>query len=159
MPLDVDDVKKNGIQILYLGYWEKCDPQENYYLATKVIDFKPSEFRTEQTFSKYNSVDDKLDPFHYYTAYVKYGYGRATEEACKEIRNKYITREEGVRLVHKYDNEFPKRNFEEFLKYINITEEKFYETLDKFRSDLIWKKNNYKSEKYCENWELRNIVS
>lgn len=159
MPLDVDEVKKNEIQVLYLGYWERCEPQENYYLATKVTDFKPNEFRTEQTFSKYSSIDDKIDPFHYYTAYVKFGYGRCTEEASREIRNKYITRDEGVKLVHKYDNEFPKRYFEEFLKYIDINEEEFYETLDKFRPQHLWKKNNHKTAKFCENWELKHKVT
>lgn len=158
LPLEIDDVKKNEIQILYLGHWERCEPQENYYLATKITDFKPNEFRTEQTFSKYSSIDDKIDPFHYYTAYIKYGYGRCTEEACREIRNKYITRDEGVKLVHKYDHEFPKRYFQDFLKYINISEEEFYETLDKFRPMHLWKKNNHKTTKYCENWELKQKV-
>ena len=158
LPLEIDDIRKNEIKLLYLGYYERCEPQENYYLATKLTNFKPNELRTEQTFSKYNSIDDKVDPFHYYTAYVKWGYGRCSEEACKEIRNKYITREEGVKLVQKYDSEFPKRYFEDFLSYTDIKEEEFYETLDKFRSPLLWKKvgNDYR---YCKNWKLKYTVS
>ena len=100
LPNDIDVLKKNEIQVLYLGEFEKFEPQENYYLATKISKFVANSERTPQTFSKYNAIDDKIDSFHYYTAYVKFGYGRCTEEATKEIRHKYITREEGVNLNH-----------------------------------------------------------
>ena len=59
------------------------------------------------TYSKYNSIDDKIDDFHYYTTFVKFGIGRATYDASQEIRSGDITREEGVSLVHKFDGEFP----------------------------------------------------
>ncbi len=158
LPLDINDIKKNDIQLLYLGHWERCEPQENYYLATKITDFKPNDMRTEQTFSKYNSIDDKIDPFHYYTAYVKFGYGRCSEEGSKEIRNGYITRDEGVKLVQKYDHEFPKRYFKDFLEYTNISEEEFYETLDNFRSPLLWEKTG-NDFRFCNNWKLKHLVS
>ena len=61
--------------------------------------FKPSPERTVGTYSKYNSIDDKIDDFFYYTTYIKYGIGRATYDAAQEIRNEEITREEGVALV------------------------------------------------------------
>ena len=157
LPLDINDIKKDDIQLLYLGHWERCEPQENYYLATKITDFKPNDMRTEQTFSKYNSIDDKIDPFHYYTAYVKFGYGRCSEEASKEIRNGYITRDEGVKLVQKYDHEFPKRYFKDFLEYTNISEEEFYETLDNFRSPLLWEKTG-NDFRHCNNWKLKHLV-
>lgn len=159
LPLDVDEIKKEEIKLLYLGYWERCEPQENYYLATKLIDFKPNEYRTEQTYSKYNSIDDKVDAFHYYTAYVKFGYGRCSEEASKEIRNKYITREEGVNLVNKYDSEFPKRYFQDFLNYTGIKEQEFYETLNKFRPSHLWEKSGINNPKHCADWKLKIKVS
>ena len=76
----------------------------------------------------------------------------------KEIRHNYITREEGVKLVHKYDHEFPDKYFKDFLSYININEEEFYETLDKFRSDHLWEKNGNDS-KHCKNWTLKHKVN
>ncbi|WP_415271989.1 N-acetyl sugar amidotransferase [Candidatus Pelagibacter sp. Uisw_121] len=157
LPLDVDEIIKKDIKLLYLGHWERCEPQENYYLATKITNFKPNDLRTESTFSKYSGIDDRVDPFHFYTAYVKFGYGRCSEDASKEIRNQYITRDEGVKLVHKYDHEFPKRYFKDFLEYTNIKEEEFYETLDSFRSPLLWEKtgNDYR---YCNNWKLKHSV-
>jgi len=157
LPLEISTLKKNDIRQLYLGEFEKFEPQENYYLATKVSRFEASPERTQQTFSKYSSIDDKIDNFHFYTAYIKFGYGRTTEEASKEIRHKYITRDEGIKLVHKYDNEFPKRYFYDFLNYLDISEDEFYETVDEFRPEHIWEKkgNDYK---FCNNWVLKNKI-
>jgi hypothetical protein len=62
-----------------------------------------------------------------------------------------------VQLVHKYDSEFPKIYFKDFLEYTNVKEEEFYETLDSFRSPLLWEKtgNDYR---YCNNWKLKHTV-
>ncbi len=157
LPQNLEEIENDGIKILYLGHWERFEPQENFYHATKISNFQPNDIRTEQTFSKYNSIDDKIDPFHYYTAYVKFGYGRCSEEASKEIRNGYINREEGVKLVHKYDHEFPKRYFYDFINYMKINEEDFYDTLDKFRKESLWE-NVGGDRKYCQNWKLKHRV-
>ena len=154
LPMDEVEAQKEKIRIVYLGYFENLQPQENYYLAAKLIDFKPNDRRTEQTYSKYNSIDDKIDPFHYYTAYIKFGYGRCTEESSMEVREKYITRDEAVKLVHKYDNEFPARYFNDFLKYIDMPEGEFYETLDRFRPSHLWEKIG-NDPLHCKNWKLK----
>ena len=113
--------------------------------------FIPNVERTEGSYSKYSSIDDKLDPFHYYTTLIKFGIGRATYDASQEIRNNKITREEGINLVKKYDTEFPKKYFEFFLKYVDITEDDFWKYIDQFRSNKIWKKE--KNE-----WALNNPI-
>ena len=61
--------------------------------------FKARPFRSQGTYSKYNSIDDKIDDFHHYTRFIKFGIGRATDDASQEIRNKHITREEAKILV------------------------------------------------------------
>ncbi|MAL65519.1 MAG: LPS biosynthesis protein PseA [Candidatus Marinimicrobia bacterium] len=154
LPMDEDEALREQIRIIYLGYFENLQPQENFYLAAKLTDFKPNDRRTEQTYSKYNSIDDKIDPFHYYTAYTKFGYGRCTEEASIEIREGYINRDEAVKLVHKYDHEFPERYFKEFLDYIKISENEFYEKLDEFRPSHLWDKVG-NDPTHCKNWRLK----
>jgi hypothetical protein len=89
--------------------------------------------------------------FHYYTTLIKFGIGRASYDAAQEIRNGKITREEGVNLVKKYDQEFPIKYFKEFLEYINISEDLFRETVDKFRSPHLWCRENGE-------WKLRHAV-
>ena len=66
-------------------------------------DFKAAPERTVGTYSKYNSIDDKLDDLHYYTTFIKFGIGRATSARAHELRDGKISREEAVYLVKKYD--------------------------------------------------------
>jgi len=107
--------------------------------------------RNEGTFSKYASLDDKLDGFHFYLAYIKFGHGRCQSDAAHEIRDGHITREEGVALVKKYDGEFPKKYYQEFLDYCSISEQEFNEIIDSWRGEHIWK---YKNSK----WILKHPV-
>lgn len=144
LPPSIIDLKKTKVVQSFLGYYIKWDPQECYYYAAKNTGFKPNTERTEGSYSKYSSIDDKIDPFHYYTTFIKFGIGRASHDASQEIRNEKITRDEGIYLVRKYDDEFPNKYFNEFLDYIDITEEKFYSIIDSFRSPHLWKKENNK---------------
>ena len=142
LPLDEQEVKNKDISVMHLGYFHKWDPQEMYYYAAKNTGFKANTERTEGTYSKYSSIDDKIDCFHYYTMFIKFGIGRASFDASQEIRNGKITREEGINLVKKYDSEFPKKYFKDFLNYIDIDEKTFWNTVDKFRSPHIWEKKD-----------------
>ena len=150
-----DPLKKkdtDNLEVHYLGYYLKWDPQECYYYAVENTGFKPNRERTEGSYSKYSSIDDKIDPFHYFTTFIKFGIGRATYDASQEIRNGKINREEGIKLVQLYDNEFPKKYFNEFLKYISLNEKQFFNIIDKFRSPHLWKKNK------LGQWQLRNSI-
>ena len=95
LPLNQDDLKKAKIEQRYLGYYKKWDQQEAYYYATQNTGFKANDERTEGTYSKYSSIDDKIDTFHYFTTYIKFGIGRATYDSSQEIRTGKITREDG----------------------------------------------------------------
>jgi N-acetyl sugar amidotransferase len=138
VPPDAGFLESRGIEVHYLGYYLKWDPQECYYYAVENTGFRSNSERTEGTYSKYSSIDDRIDMFHYFTTLVKFGIGRATYDAAQEIRNGKITRSEGVHLVHKYDQEFPKTYFRDFLEYIDISEETFWKTVDRFRSPHLW---------------------
>lgn len=152
VPPTRDTLEKARVEVHYLGYYLKWDPQECYYYAVEHTGFQANDERTEGSYSKYSSIDDKIDPFHYFTTLIKFGIGRATYDAAQEIRNGKITREEGVNLVHKYDQEFPAKYFHEFLDYIGLSEAEFWETVDQFRSPHLW-------EKHDGNWRLRHVVS
>ena len=131
--------------------------------------FEASPERTPGTYSKYNSIDDKIDDFHYFTTMTKFGIGRATYDASQEIRSGDITREEGVALVKRFDLEFPERFAEEIFKYLSInskefpTASKMFEQpiidrayfmalADTFRSPHLWKKEG-------DQWLLRHSVT
>lgn len=151
IPPSADFLESKGVEVHYLGYYLKWDPQECYYYAVENTGFQANSERTEGTYSKYSSIDDQIDMFHYFTTLIKFGIGRATYDAAQEIRNGKITREEGVHLVHKYDQEFPQKYFKEFLEYIDISEKQFFETVDRFRSPHLWGQVDGK-------WVLRHTV-
>lgn len=139
LPILKKDIK-NNFEVHHMSYYKYWDPQENFYYASKYCGFETNQERTEGTYSKYSSIDDKVDNFHYYTTLIKFGIGRATYDACQEIRNKKITRDEGVNLVKLYDSEFPKKYFSDFLEYVDFSKSDFVKIIDSFRPEHIWKK-------------------
>lgn len=154
LPIKEKEIEKTNIQVHYLGYYLKWTPQEVYYYAVENTGFKARPFRTQGTYSKYNSIDDKIDDLHYYTTYIKFGIGRATYDASQEIRNKHITRDEGVALVNRFDGEFPDRYFHEIMEYLDIDPDYFKGDLaNRFRSPHLWVKD------HCGEWKLRHNVS
>lgn len=152
LPAHIDELERSKIEVHYLGYYLKWTPQEAYYYAVENTSFQANPVRTEGTYSKYNSLDDRIDGFHYYTTYIKFGLGRASYDASQEIRNKHLTREEGVALVHRFDGEFPERYFREIMDHIGMKPESFIELCDTFRSPHLW-------DKVKGEWQLRHVVS
>ncbi|MBF89515.1 MAG: LPS biosynthesis protein PseA [Candidatus Marinimicrobia bacterium] len=135
----------------FYSYFHKWTPQENYYYCVEHTGFKPNPERTEGTYSKYASIDDKMDGFHYYMRYIKFGLGRCMEDAAHEIRDGHITRDEGIALMKRYEGEFPKKYFKNFLEYLDISENHFWEVVDSWRLPHLWGKNGSK-------WELSHPV-
>lgn len=168
LPMAPEKLSKKKIEVHYLGYYWKWHPQGAYYYSVEHADFQPSPERTPGTYSKYNSIDDKIDDFHYHTAFTKFGIGRTTEEAAQEVRSGDITREEGVALVKRFDGEFPERFAKEIFEYLSINEKQFpkaykhfenptmtrelyFEYVEKFRSPHLWKQTS-------DGWKLRHTV-
>jgi len=148
----VNELRGKGMQMHYMSYYHKWDPQENFYYASEHTGYQANPVRSEGTYSKYASLDDKLDGFHFYLMFIKFGIGRATSDAAHEIRDGHITRDEGVSLVKRYDEEFPTKYFEESLEYLDVDEAHFLEIVDSFRLPHVWVKTNGE-------WKLRHTVS
>ena len=168
LPANPAQLKEKNVEVHYLGYYLKWHPQSCYYYAVEHGGFEASPERTPGTYSKYNSIDDRIDDFHYYTTGTKFGIGRASYDAAQEIRSGDITREEGVALVKRFDHEFPERFAEEIFKYLSINDKEFpvaskmfeqpimdreyFRVLtDQFRSPHLWCFDNGQ-------WKLRNTV-
>ena len=168
LPANPDQITDNNIEVHYLGYYMKWHPQSCYYYSVENGGFEASPERTPGTYSKYNSIDDRIDDFHYYTTLTKFGIGRATYDAAQEIRSGDIDRDEGVALAKRYDGEFPERFAEEIFQYLSIPEKEFpkasqmfeqpimdrayFDNLtDSFRSPHLWKYENGQ-------WSLRHVV-
>lgn len=145
-------IRDNNTEIHFFGYYKCWDPQECYYYARENTNFTPNTERSEGTYSKYASLDDQIDGFHYYLAFIKFGIGRTTSDTAHEIRDGKIEREEGIALIKRYDAEFPLKHFKTFLEFCDISEEEFHEVIDSWRSEHLW-------EKIDDNWVLKTDIS
>jgi N-acetyl sugar amidotransferase len=168
MPAHPGRIEEQKVEVHYLGYYLKWHPQSCYYYAVEHGGFQASPERTPGTYSKYNSIDDRIDDFHYLTTFIKFGIGRATYDAAQEIRSGDINRDEGVALVRRFDGEFPDRFADEIFRYLSIPPEQypkaskmferpimdrlyFDRLTDQFRSPHLWRYADGK-------WELRHKV-
>jgi len=139
LPTSPEVLHSKGVDWTYLGYYKKWVPQEAYYYAVENAGFEANPLRTEGTYSKYNSLDDKVDGFFYYTRWIKFGVGRTMMDSAQEIRNHHIDKQEANALMQRYEGEYPKRYEQEFLDYISMSQEEFLALCDDFRSPHLWK--------------------
>lgn len=141
-------------EVHWFSYYEKWHPQGNYYYACNNTGFEANpEGRSTGTYSKYASIDDLTDDFHYYLGFLKFGIGRCTSDAAHEVRDGEITRDEAVALVEKYDGEFPRKNMQHFLDYVGIDNEKWlHQVFVRFMPKEIWERD----ADFC--WTPRNRV-
>lgn len=150
-----EEIRAVGIQMHWFSFYKKWVPQENYYYAAEHTGFKANpDGRSEGTYSKYASLDDKVDGFHWYLGHIKFGMGRASRDSQMETRAGHITREEAMALVKRYDGEFPKKYYPEFLSYLGISDKEFREVIDFYRelSPHLWRQVNGE-------WSLRHTVN
>jgi len=152
LPVAVEGMIKSGIGVYYMSWFENWRSQEKYYYSMEHGGFELNPERSEGTFTKFSGLDGKIDGLQYYSTYIKFGIGRAAYDAAQEIRHSYVTRDEGVALVKRYDGEFPKKCHQDCLEYMGINEDTFWKTIDSYRSPHIWKKD-------VNEWIMRHEIS
>lgn len=151
LPIDPHKLEETGTEVHYLGYYHRWHPQETYYFSVENTGFMPNMHRTEGSYSKYSSLDDKIDWLHYYTAHVKFGLGRATYDSAQEIRNGDITRDEGISLIKRFDGEYPHQYINDCLQYMDISLDQFTEVIENARTPHLWKEGS-------DGWELKTPI-
>lgn len=136
---DLGEVEDVGVQAMYFSYFFRWSMLENYEYIKDKFDFMLAENgRTQGTFTNFDSLDDKIDNLYYYMQYVKFGFGRATRDACRMINNNQMDRATALQHVRDYDHEFPSQDHAAHLDYLGLDEAEFMETIDKHRNSEIW---------------------
>jgi N-acetyl sugar amidotransferase len=134
-----------GTRGIFLSNYINWSAKEQTEIIIKEWGFEPLENERERTFNMYDKSDDAANGTHDYLKYLKFGYGRATDDASTEIRHGRMTREEGIIKVLKHDPARPK-DLDFMLKFLNIDEDYFEKCIESMRDTGIWKKNNGKWE-------------
>jgi N-acetyl sugar amidotransferase len=130
------EIESVGLRGIYLSNYHRWDSKQQHESMIQKYDYESAEQR--RTFDRYNDVDS----FHYsgihdYIKFLKYGYGKVTDHATREIRLKRLTREDGISLVEKYQYRKPV-DLDIFLNWLGFSENEFWQTIDKHRDPSAW---------------------
>lgn len=146
-----EEIQRVGVRGLHIGFFDPWDANEHTKLVMDRYGWKPSPVPFERTYRTMSNLDDRYENgAHDYLKWVKFGYGRATDHACKDIRNGHMTRAEGIEMVRKYDH-VKSSDIYHWLNYVNRSEEWFDTIADTFRSPKVWVRDDKGI------WHKRNI--
>lgn len=146
-----EEIERVGVRGIYLSnffYWNAKFHAES---MIEKYDFSPVAYRRDRTFNLYAKIEDHANDVHDYLKFLKFGYGRATDDASMEIRHGRMTREEGIEMVRQYDSTEP-ATLQTYLDFLGISRDKFYELVEPMRDPAIW-------EKIGGEWKIKDSVA
>lgn len=135
-----DDVAKKNLFFTHWSYYENWDPYRNYLVAKDNCGLQEKKDANSGTFTNFAQNDQALYSLHAYLMYLKFGFGRATQDVGIEIRRGALSREQGKHLVRIYDNQYPEIFIKSYLEYYQMTKDEFDEVLDKYANKDLFKK-------------------
>lgn len=148
-PPTEEELERLKPDIAHWSYFENWDSENNYKYAKKYVNLKTSSSKNSGTYSDYAQTDSFLYPLHTYFMYLKFGFGRCSQDVCIDIRGGRLTREEGKKLIEEYDGLYPKEFEEQYLEYYEMTKEEFHNVIDKWANkDLLYKESGEWKKKF-----------
>lgn len=133
-----EEILKVGVRGLYIGNFFKWDPNKHTSLMKELYGWKESEKPFDRTYRKMSNLDDRYENgIHDLLKFVKFGYGRCSDHASKDIRTGLLTREQGMELVKKYDH-VVSSDLAYWLDYTGLTNDEFWKVADGFRDPRVW---------------------
>ena len=137
---DGKSLQDREIDITHFSYFENWDPYRNYLVAKEHCGLKESEDSNLGTFTNFSQNDQALYSLHAYVMYLKFGFGRANQDASIEIRRGAMDRDQAKNLVQLYDGQYPHEFLDIYLEYYQISKEHFDKVLDKWANTDLFKK-------------------
>ena len=134
------EISNLDLSFTHWSYFEGWDSYRNYVIAKEYCGLTEKEEGNIDTFTNFSQNDQALYALHAYMMYLKFGFGRATQDAGIEIRRGSMTRDQALNLVKMYDNAYPHDLIEVYLKYYNMTQAEFDEVLDKYANKDLFEK-------------------
>ena len=135
-----DDLNKHALELTHWSYFENWDPYRNYLVAKEHCGLKEAEDSNSGTFTNFSQNDQALYALHTYLMYLKFGFGRANQDACIEVRRGAMDRDQAVKLVRLYDGFFPEEFMQLYLDYYQMTKSEFDAVLDRYANKDLFEK-------------------
>lgn len=133
-----DLISNTSLKRFNWSYFENWDPYRNYLIAKEHCGLKEAEQSNAGTFTNFAQNDQFLYSLHTYLMYLKFGFGRANQDACIEVRRGAMDREQAVELVRIYDGHFPEEFEEIYLEYFEMDENEFHQVLNKWTNPMLF---------------------
>jgi hypothetical protein len=134
-PDEIENSENQAVFMSHFFYWDS----EIHLEIAKDYGFKTLPTNREGTYRNYVGIDEKINRIHQYMKVLKFGYGRATDHVCEDIRNGRLSRDEGKELVREYDlQELSDYYVDDFVNYLGYTKNEFWATMERFRNRDIW---------------------
>jgi N-acetyl sugar amidotransferase len=134
------DIERVGVRGIYISNYFKWDANVHGRMVMDRYGFHEAEEPFERTYRRMSNLDDMHENgIHDYMKYIKFGYGRATDHACKDIRAGKLSRAEAIEIVRRMDPIKP-RDLVRWLDYVGWTEDEFDRVADTFRDKRVWVK-------------------
>ncbi len=142
---DRQELEKNNVKGIWLNYFLKdFTNHENAIFSKKYgLKWRTDDFDHESigTYSPYFQLDTDLTQVNQLLKFIKFGFGQCMDHVCYDIRENRISRKEGIELVLKLDGKCSKKYIEKFSNYIEISQEEFWNTVEKFRGENVWERD------------------
>ena len=135
-----EEIKQVGVTGIFLGSFIRWNIKEQLK-KVRDLGFTLHDGPSEGTFTNYENLDNKIQGIHDYFKWLKFGYGRATDNASVQIRLNWINREEAMKLVKEHEGKLPERYLDEFLKQWDMSRDEFLQITEKFTNKELFKKD------------------
>ena len=138
------ELEELRLEVTHYGTYEDWDPYRNYQTAKKFCGLSENDELNEGSYTNFSQTDQRIYLLHVYMMYLKFGFGRTTQDAGIDVRRGAMTREQAVQLVRMYDDMIPDKYFEEYCDYYKMPMDEFLNVIDKWANkDLFEKKNRW----------------
>lgn len=137
-----EELNKHNLKLTHWSFFENWDPYRNYLVAKEFCGLKEADDTNAGTFTNFSQNDQALYALHTYLMYLKFGFGRANQDACIEIRRGAMDRDQGLNLVRLYDGHYPIEYLDLYLDYYRMNNDDFQLVLDRYANKELFEKVN-----------------
>lgn len=151
----LEEILEKGIEGIWLNYYTDkwSQPMNADFSIKKGLQIYPKNINPYEigTYRRYSQLDSYVVPFNQYLKYIKFGFGQCTDHVCYDIREGYITRDEGKYLIKELDGRYGQIFLDKMSSYVGMTPQEMLDFSEKFRGDMFEKDSK-------GNWQLINPI-
>ncbi len=134
------EFREGGLAIAHWSFFENWDPYQHYLVAKEKCGLREKESASVGTYNNFAQTDTCLYDLHTYLMYLKFGFGRCTQDVGIDIRRGAMNRKQAINLVKKYDGQYPEEHIDTYQQYFEMTPQEFDQMLDKWANPTLFEK-------------------